>query len=340
MKRKIFLIGVVATIMISLLSLLCACGNKIPQKYVKEWDEKAEYSEADYRVLEVGEEVRILQLTDIHYDNSNNRKEDTLKLLKDTIEKADADMIAVTGDWCYMAMNKKKKCKEVFDIIDSYNVPWAPVFGNHDAEVFVTKYEFADMFAEYKNCLFESGYSNIGGVGNYTVVFRNGENILGAAIMVDTHSSVRMFSSKYESLTKGQIDWYRWTVDGLDALYKQSGGDQEVIPTLMYTHIPLNEYADAYENGVMVSGENKEKCCVPEENTGMFQAIKDKKSTKAVFCGHDHANNSEYVYEGVRLVYGVQSGWCKNYADDCIKGGTMAVLDGKDVRIEVLAWGD
>lgn len=185
MKKKIFLIGVVATIMISLLSLLCACGNKIPQKYVKEWDEKAEYSEADYRVLEVGEEVRILQLTDIHYDNSNNRKEDTLKLHKDTIEKADADMIAVTGDWCYMAMNKKEKCKEVFDIIDSYNVPWAPVF-----------------------------------------------------------------------------------------------------------------------------------------------------------CGHDHANNSEYVYEGVRLVYGVQSGWCKNYADDCIKGGTMAVLDGKDVRIEVLIWGD
>lgn len=31
-------------------------------------------------------EIRILQLTDVHYDNSNDRKEDTIALLKYVIE--------------------------------------------------------------------------------------------------------------------------------------------------------------------------------------------------------------------------------------------------------------
>lgn len=228
-----------------------------------------------------------------------------------------------------MSFDKKKNCKAVFDLIDSYGIPWAPIFGNHDAEVFLSKYDYADMFREYENCLFDCGYSDIGGAGNYTVVFRDGEKTVGAAVMVDTHSSVRMFSSEYQSITKRQIEWYRRTVDGLNELYKESGGEG-VVPTLLYTHIPINEYVDAYDIGDSVSGSNNEKCCVPKENTGMFDAILEKGSTKAISCGHDHANNSECVYKGVKFVYGDQSGWCKNYAGDCLKGGTVAVFDGKD----------
>lgn len=147
------------------------------------------------------------------------------------------------------------------------------------------------MFKEYENCLFDCGYSDIGGAGNYTVVFRDGEKTVGAAVMVDTHSSVRMFSSEYQSITKRQIEWYRRTVDGLNELYKESGGEG-VAPTLLYTHIPINEYVDACDIGDSVSGSHNEKCCVPKENTGMFDAILEKGSTKAIFCGHDHANNS------------------------------------------------
>lgn len=338
MKRKIFILGAIAVLTV-LLTALCACGEKIPEEYVRDWREDMPYSDKDYTVIQTGEEIRILQLTAIHYDSSNDRKEDTIKLLKDTIERADADLITVTGDWCYMSLSKKKKCREVFATIDSYGIPWAPIFGNHDAEFFVSKFDYADIFKEYGNCLFDSGYSNLGGVGNYTVVFKNGEKIVGAAVMVDTRSSVRMFSSEYQSLTREQIKWYRWTVDGLNALYKQSGGEEETVPTLLYTHIPVNEYVDAYEKGNVISGENKEKCCVPEENTGMFDAILEKGSTKAIFCGHDHANNSESLYKGVKFVYGVQSGWCKNYADDRPKGRTVAVFDGKDVKIERIIYG-
>ena len=101
MKRKIFILGAIAVLTV-LLTALCACGEKIPEEYVRDWREDMPYSDKDYTVIQTGEEIRILQLTDIHYDSSNDRKEDTIKLLKDTIERADADLITVTGDWCYM----------------------------------------------------------------------------------------------------------------------------------------------------------------------------------------------------------------------------------------------
>lgn len=112
------------------------------QKVRREWKETAEYTEADYKVIQVDNEVNILQLTDIHYDASNNRKEDTVKLIKQVIENSGADMIALTGDWCYYTpVGKKEKCEEIFDINDSYGIPRAPIFGNHDAEIFLSKYE-------------------------------------------------------------------------------------------------------------------------------------------------------------------------------------------------------
>lgn len=111
-------------------------------KVHREWKETAEYTEADYKVIQVDNEVNILQLTDIHYDASNNRKEDTVKLIKQVIENSGADMIALTGDWCYYTpVGKKEKCEEIFDIIDSYGIPRAPIFGNRDAEIFLSKYE-------------------------------------------------------------------------------------------------------------------------------------------------------------------------------------------------------
>lgn len=328
---KGIIVFVVLIMLMVLPTVFCAC-QKVPEKYQKNWSKDQQYGESDYRIIDVDEDINILQLTDIHYDSTNDKKAQTIELLKDVITQANPDLIAVTGDWCSHTLDRKKNSKEVFDIIDSFGIPWAVVFGNHDREGIVSAYDYADMFAGYKNCVFDAGYSNIGGVGNYTVVLRQNGKIAGACLFMDTHSSVRIGSTKYESIDPKQIEWYKWTIDGLNELYKAEGNGS-AIPTLLYTHIPVNEYIVAYEQGEILLGSNGEKCCVPEENTGMYKAIKEKASTKAIFCGHDHANNSVALYEGVKFVYGVQSGWCKGYATDVKKGATLALL--KDGEVEV-----
>lgn len=85
MSKVFALLGIIA-LLSALLTVLCACKDNVPEKYVKKWYPHSDYSDSDYRVVRTGGEIRILQLTDVNYDNSNDRKEDAIALLKYVIE--------------------------------------------------------------------------------------------------------------------------------------------------------------------------------------------------------------------------------------------------------------
>lgn len=307
----------------------------VPEKYAKDWTEDTVFDvgECASVVIPEGEDAKILQLTDIHYDMNNNKKEQTLELVASVIEQSKPHLIALTGDWTSQRTDTLAHAKQVFDLIDSYNIPWAPVFGNHDMEGDLSRYDYADLFAGYKNCLFRVGYTNIGGVGNYIVnLFSSSKDgqYIGSVFMLDSNTSVRLSIQKYIGLSRQQVEWYKWAVQGLT---KQFSADGSPVDSVMYMHVPLPEYAQVDPDN-LVTGENGEGVWGPEENTGMFDAITSMKSTKAVFCGHDHMNNAVYDKNGVLLGYGVQSGWCKNYGEQSAKGGTLLTI-GKDFEINV-----
>lgn len=75
-------------------------------------------------------------------------------------------------------------------------------------------------------------------------------------------------------------------------------------------HIPFQAFAEAQEalrNGsadaVYLFGENGEGVSCPDRESGFFETIVQKQSTRAVFVGHDHLNNMAVKYKGVDLVY-------------------------------------
>lgn len=289
-----------------------------------------QFDESCYQTLQIkGDKLKILQLTDIHYDDHNNRKEWTLELLKSTIEKAQPDLIAVTGDWVSNNAAKKRDLAThtVFDVIDSYNIPWIVAFGNHDSEGELTKYDFADIFASYKNSMFDVGFTNLkGGAGNYIIVVENDGKPVQAVVTVDSHSAVKKGSETYDWIGNDQIEWYKWAMNGVQKLYKNAGG-AGLIPSINFQHIPVNEYKDNMDKEEFyVLGENKEPapgCWTGKKNTGWFSALKEIGSSKGVFFGHDHANNKIIKVDGIYLGYGVESGWCQGYAEDCKKGGLL-----------------
>lgn len=346
-KRRVT-IAALGCVLIGAVLGLSACGAYVwpkntPEKYVNEWggsDSAFDYGECVKLRIDRDRPIRVLQLTDIHYDDNNNKKDGTRALIADVIQQAiddgGLDLIAVTGDWVSTSKEKKRAryTKEVFDVIDSFGIPFAPIFGNHDYEGEVSRYDFADLFATYENSLFRTGYSNLKGVGNYIVAVEADGRLTQALFFIDTHrSKVKEDSAVYDCIGKDQIEWYRWSVEGLNAIYKSQGGLQSVIPSMMYTHIPLNEFQTVSENGenTPIYGKNEEGVFAGYKNSGMFDAILAKGSTKAVMAGHDHANYSTYLYRGVYLSYGIESGWCKGYAEDAPKGGSLQAFspDGK-----------
>ena len=92
-------------------------------------------------------------------------------------------------------------------------------------------------------------------------------------------------------------------------MFKSRTSCLETVKSFVFMHIPFKEFADAKDaldageqDAVYLFGENGEKTCFPEHNSGFFDVILDKNSTDAVFVGHDHLNNIGIKYKGVDLV--------------------------------------
>lgn len=314
-------------------------------------------------------DFKILNLTDIQYNDTldiGNRKytEETIRTL---IEQEKPDLITMTGDQVWAAFQKQSQ-KDLIELIDSFGIPWAPVFGNHDGEGNADKNWLADRYIESKNCLFKKGPNNIGGVGNYIINIMEGDKIVQSLIMMDSGSwrgydgipeerkmtekaidpdtqewimnddgSVKIdaFGTGYEFLAESQIEWYKWAIKGAQ---KVNGG--EMPESIAFFHIAIPEFYTAYirwkESGYdsqMGFGEKREEVCCPSINSGFFESVKELGSTKNIVVGHDHINNYSIMYEGVRLTYGLKTG-DRCYANEDLNDGTVLTITNNGVTTE------
>ena len=105
------------------------------------------------------------------------------------------------------------------------------------------------------------------------------------------------------------MEWYARNV------LRLSRQESRQIPSMIFTHIPLQEYRTA--NELFVSGSDEvtyyygilgetmiDKICCSKYESRLFDTAVELGSTKAIFCGHDHYNNQSLEYRGIRLTYG------------------------------------
>ena len=96
----------------------------------------------------------------------------------------------------------KRFVKEIDEICIEFDVPWAPILGNHDAESDVDGNWIFDEYLQAQNIIFNykenvnrskdlaKGPINISGVGNYVINVKSAidDEIFHSMIMMDTHS--------------------------------------------------------------------------------------------------------------------------------------------------------
>lgn len=164
-------------------------------------------------------------------------------------------------------------------------------------------------------------------------------NIRKLILLIDTNAYIdtsikASMDWLYDTIHPAQIEWAKDTVK---ALSKSAGlKDGEYLKTLAFLHIPTGEYQAAYDelfeevknedntvlyipkenpiNTVYESGIwDEDVVCyggykdpvAPEDADQFFEVMHDElNSLEAVFCGHDHINNSVVYYKGVMLSYG------------------------------------
>ena len=279
----------------------------------------------------------ILNLTDNHFGDYDYRRLTALGVeftAKQLVKKIRPDLITVTGD-IVCTDSTIYSVKRFTDLMESFGVPWAPVFGNHDDEGNCDLNYLADIMLQSPHCILRKGPASLG-VGNYVIGITEEDGgqkrLAEALIMMDSHHS---------ACTQEQVEWFTWAAQGVNRL---SGGKAE-ITTLM--HIPLAQYQygcdekwDREKNtwkpdSGAVGTYGEKVCCARDENgapvdNGLFAAIKNA-GGKYVFCGHEHLNNFSFVYDGVRLTYTMKIGAASGFSP-LLNGGTKIVVGSGGIR--------
>jgi len=339
-KKSVFRISLVAATVLILAASLFCCPSYRGSKNTTVWGASDPFDIFSDTVIiqkDPEKEFVILNFADIQICDADKGAIDEVFTLMDIlVEEVKPDLITLTGDQIMdlpMPWNRanKKAQDRLAAKLDSYQVKWAPVLGNHDSTGLgsVKVGYVADVYANAEYSVFRKGPGNIGGWGNYIINIMEGESVVQTLYMMDSNN----YSGKH--FKQAQLDWYAWAVEGMKAY-----NDGEVTSSMLFMHIPFPEYKDAYEywkdSGFDTNIGNGwtfiETEYLNTEGRGVFDTFRDLSSTKYVFCGHNHNNDYSIWYQGVNLNFCVKTGDRSYYTPE-LQGGT-AIYIGEGVRIE------
>ena len=169
-----------------------------PEPPVEEKD-PADY--VDFLVdVESGREIRVLQLSDVQtIDASQKRTPDRIsdsskpdtfngyeKYIGQVVTSYQPDLIIVTGDNTYGEFDDSgESLLNWIEFMDSFQIPWAPVFGNHDNESNMGVDWQCDQFEASEYCLFMQ--RELTGNGNYSVGLTQGGELKRVFYMLDSN---------------------------------------------------------------------------------------------------------------------------------------------------------
>ena len=250
---------------------------------------------------------KVMQLTDLHL---NPKLPGECLLVFDRIDRLVAmekpDFIAITGDMVY-----GKPAEEVIvklrAQLDSYRIPWAVVYGNHDYQFNLTRAEMSKLYTDGEyNC---NTLNENGELADMEIPVMDGDKPGYYIFMMDSHDYCAIKNiGTYGYFSWEQVQWLR------ESCKARTAEDGSVAPSLAFFHIPLCEYTDAWHRMENTrQGEGDFKHCVGMRgeniasgalNTGMFAAMKETGSVAGVFCGHEHDNDFLACYCGISVAYG------------------------------------
>lgn len=149
--------------------------------------------------------IKLLQITDMQIiDSEQLRTPDRLRKdeiiawspdrfdenfgnhVKSLVAQCRPDMIFITGDMVYGSFDDSGRMFEKFcAFMDSFAIPWACVFGNHDNESYMGVEWQCNLLENTRYGMFKRG--NVSGNGNYSVGICVENELVRVLHMLDSH---------------------------------------------------------------------------------------------------------------------------------------------------------
>ena len=320
-------------------------------------------------VLQLGEkrggtEIRILQITDMQFiDAAQRRTPDRLRAdeihawdpalfdanggdqIRSLAAQVRPDLIIITGDIIYGSFDDSGTTMQWFcTMMDSLEIPWAPVWGNHDNESKMGIEWQCAQFTASKYCLFARG--DVPGNSNYTVGIACGEKLVRVLYMLDSGGcrSEDPTARRESGICEEQLAMVRARAAQI------ADAQGRTVPAFMAYHIPNEpfaaaEYAKGYrtdENSQYVLGVDMPArdgdfgCCLQSFRAAAaapdFVEVIRACGVDGIFAGHYHKINTCITHEGVRYVFGLKTGQY-DFHNPYQLGGTRIALRGDEFDV-------
>lgn len=298
--KKIAALLAVAVIIVTVMFCFTGCSDKM-----EGYDE----SQVAFKVL---------QISDVHIKNNEKKDQKAFDTITAMIEEAKPDMIIVTGD--VTSEHDNETAFKIFcPFIESFKIPWAFVFGNHDAEGVWSKEQISDYLDTMEYCIYERGDEFVRTekeypcMGNYYYNVKDADGkVIQTLFMMDSNMYAYdevndNYDLGYDNFHDDQIKWYEDQVKNI--ALTENGDETKVVPSLAFFHIPMTEFKTGYEAAkkekkVLYGSKGiGEDYGIPYQDDDMFETMLRLGSTKGVFVGHDHMYNFVVDYKGIKLAY-------------------------------------
>lgn len=249
----------------------------------------------------------ILQLTDLHIGSMPFHEQDgyTFQHIKDMTEKANPDLIVITGDliWSEGVPGPEKSFDELIKVLNELNKPIAITYGNHDSEEGITRTELREMEGKIEQVVHKKHRHIVEDRESYCIEIKNRKGeVANVLYLIDSGALDPLGIGTYEFVHPDQVTWFH------EVSKQYNNRDKDFKQDILFLHIPLPEYKDALMYGNVV-GRKNETISSPMVNTGLFTSLLLNGNVAGVFCGHDHDNDFTAEYQGIKLCYGRISGF-------------------------------
>lgn len=340
MKYSIVSKGISAVLIGSMILSLTGCGKS----------SRAALEIPDFIVeIEAGKEPIVLQLTDPQIVDAAQARsiarlpeeqkpfyakdmveENCYKYIREIITETKPDLILVTGDLIYGEFDDTGTALTgLISFMESFEIPWAPVMGNHEGESTKGADWQCEQLENAKHCLFKQ--RDLMGNGNYTVGIKQDNQLRRVFFMLDSNGCTEMsvetwencHSTAGEGFTDGQIAWYTDIANRI----------KELSPDTKFSfafHIPMASFADAYAKYGFTNSGTKDNPIdidalkeLQEDDKSDFGYVggdvvgwdQDEKVLKgmkelgvdSIFVGHIHTISASVVKDGIRFQFGQKS---------------------------------
>lgn len=263
--------------------------------------------------------------------------------VKELIDRVRPDLITVSGDLAWAEDMDSYRTLGAY--LDSFEIPWAAVLGNHDNQGGSERSnEIADVLEKCKFSLFEKGPLKIG-VGNYTICIEEDGRPTFALIMMDSHDRYTYTDENgrenisWSGFNAPQIEWYVERALEAEKLGCLSNAIITHIPPFCTREVFAEAMSETYSpkelspldpnakrvwrEGVSGGfGVMHEKISSAEHDNGLIKTLEALGKTSHVIFGHDHVNNASVEHHCVRYTFSNKLGiGC--YYEKCFNGGTV-----------------